>query len=123
MHKYITLFFLVTFFLSSCTGNKDTGGIIKHNRMISLLTEFHMLDGRMYSFDTAPDSLYKYGNDRYLALFKKYHTDSAQFRKSYKYYTTQPIELQAIYVQVMKNLKEKTDSIGKLEHKNGLPPK
>jgi len=26
-------------------------------------------------------------------------------------------------VQVMKNLKEKTDSIGKLEHKNGLPPK
>lgn len=123
MNKYIALFFLVTIFLSSCTDSKDSGGIIKHNRMVNLLTEFHMLDGRMYSFDATPDSLYKYGNDRYLALFKKYHTDSAQFRKSYKYYTTQPIELQAMYVQVMKNLNEKTDSLSKLDRKNGLPPK
>jgi hypothetical protein len=60
------------------------------------------------------DTLYKYGTYRYLVLFKKFHTDSAQFRRSYKYYANQPEKLVAIYDQVLKNLQAKSDSITKL---------
>jgi len=125
MHKYITLFFSVTFFLSACKGDKTPDGILDHDQMITLLTQVHIVDGSLYSVTQNPDSLYKYGKDRYLSLFKTYHTDSVQFRKSLKYYTTQPVELSAMYDQVLANLKQKTDSLTKpqLKKSNALPPK
>jgi hypothetical protein len=107
--------------------------------MTSLLTELHLVDGRMYGVFQSQDSLNKYGTSRYDALFKRYHTDSVQFRKSFKYYATQPAELQKMYEQILANLKLKTDSlnkvqrktdsldrikqleINKLKHKNALP--
>lgn len=123
MHKYIALFFLVTGFLSACKGGKSTREVISRDQMVNLLTEVHIVDGGIISIAQNPDSLYKYGTDRYLALFKKFHTDSAQFKASLKYYTTQPVELQAMYDKVLANLKQKTDSLNKLQQKNALPPK
>ncbi|HEY4323514.1 MAG TPA: DUF4296 domain-containing protein [Mucilaginibacter sp.] len=116
MRKYITLFFSVSLFLFACNKSKPSDSIINHDRMISLLTDIHLVDGGMYTHQV-PDSLYKYGMGMYLSLFKKYNTDSAQFRKSYKYYTTQPAELQTMYEQVLKNLKQKTDSVNTLQLK------
>ncbi len=76
MHKYITLFFLATGFLSACKGGKPTGEIISRDRMVNLLTEVHIVDGGIFTIAQNPDSLYKYGTDRYLTLFEKFHTDS-----------------------------------------------
>jgi hypothetical protein len=125
MHKYITLFFSVTFLLYACKVDKTHGVIINHDQMVSLLTEVHIIDGGIYTITQNPDSLYKYGTGRYIALFKKHHTDTAQFSKSLKYYTTQPLELQAIYVEVLKNLTKKADSLSKIQQKqyNALPQK
>src|SRR6202022_1734982 len=103
--------------LLSCKGNKPENEIINHNRMISLLTDIHIADGRMYRIRQDPDSLYKYGMGTYLALFKKYNTDSVQFKKSFKYYSTQPAEMETIYEQVLKNLQRKTDSLNKVQLK------
>jgi uncharacterized protein DUF4296 len=115
MQKYIILFFSVSLFLFSCNSDKNSGNIIKRDKMTSLLTEIHIIDGSMYSLDPSPDTLYKYGTGRYLALFKRYHTDSVQFKASLKYYTSQTQELQAMYDQVMKNLQKKTDSLNKIQ--------
>ncbi|MDF2431531.1 MAG: hypothetical protein JWP44_1162 [Mucilaginibacter sp.] len=114
MHKYIALFFSVTFFLTACKGSHPEG-IIDHNRMIRLLTEVHIVDGSLYSVSQSPDSLYKYGVGSYVALFKRFHTDTTQFKKSMAYYTTQPTELQEMYVQVQQILKQKTDSLNKVQ--------
>jgi hypothetical protein len=125
MHKYISLFFSVTFLLSACMGGKTPEDIINHNRMTNLLTDVHIIDGILYTAPQNPDSLYKYGADKYVALFKKYHTDSVQFKKSLKYYATQPVELAAIYDQVRISLKQKLDSVTKLQQKqsNAIPKK
>jgi hypothetical protein len=124
MRKYISLFFLVTLFLLSCKGNKTPEGIIDHDRMVNLLMEIHLTDGRMYNVAQNPDSLYKYGTGRYMNVFKSFHTDSAQFRKSLVYYATQPTELTEIYDKILKNLTQKTDSINKAQIKShGLPIK
>ena len=85
--------------------------------MTGLLTEVHLIDGRMYGIFQSQDSLNKYGTSRYDALFKRYHTDSAQFKKSFKYYATKPTELQKMYDQILLNLKQKTDSLNKVQHK------
>jgi hypothetical protein len=116
MHKYNILFFSVLLFWVSCIGSSAPPGIIKEGQMISLLTELHIIDGSMYNTSQAPDSLYKYGLGKYLDLFKKFHTDSAQFRKSFKYYTSNPDELSAMYEQVYANIQQKSDSLTKLSH-------
>ena len=124
MHKYIILFFLSFIFLTACTGGKAKQGIIDKPNMISLMTDVIIVDGTLYNLMQAPDTLYKYGTGRYLALFKKYNTDSAQFNKSFKYYASRPTDIQAIFDQALLNIQKKTDSLNKLQLKqNALPQK
>jgi hypothetical protein len=129
MRKYITLFFSVTFFLYACKGDKTPTGIIKHDQMVSLLTDVHIIDGSLYSVQQTPDTLYKYGSGKYRSLFKRYGIDTAQFRRSMKYYASQPTEMGAMYDQILANLKVKIDSLNKIQlkniqqqQKNALPP-
>ena len=117
MHKYIKLFFFVLIFLAACKGANTPDGIIKKEQMANLLTEIHIVDGGMYNVMQVPDTLYKYGTGKYFAVFKKYHTDSAQFRKSFKFYSTNPDMLQSIYEQVTINIKQKSDSLNKVNQK------
>jgi hypothetical protein len=114
MHKYNKLFFSVLIFLIACKGTKSPGDLIDQERMTSLLTEIHIADGTMYNTMQMPDTLYKYGTAKYLVLFNKYHTDSAEFRRSFKYYTAHPEQLTSIYEQIATNLKQKSDSINKI---------
>jgi len=116
MRKYITLFFSATLFLFSCKGTKAPDGVINHDQMVNLLTEVHLVDGRTYGTNQSQDSLVKYGTARFDAVFKRFHTDSAEFRKSLKYYSTQPVELQKMYDQILINLKKKSDSLSNLQH-------
>jgi hypothetical protein len=121
MRKYITLFFSVCVILSACKADKSSADIIKPDEMISVLTDMHIVDGTMYNAVSQNlDTLYKYGNNRYLAVFKKYHVDSVQFRHSLKYYTTQPLVLQGMYDKILANLQQKTDSINKKMLKNNV---
>ena len=90
MHKYNKLFFSVLIFLAACSGNKIPDGIIPQDKMTNLLTDIHIVDGSMYNVMQLPDSLYKYGTDKYQMVFRKYHTESVQFRKSFQYYSANP---------------------------------
>ncbi|WP_295798374.1 DUF4296 domain-containing protein [Mucilaginibacter sp.] len=117
MHKYIALFFSVSLLLFSCNGDNTPKGIIKHKEMTSLLTEVHLVDGRMSGIFQSADSLTKYGSARYDALFKRYHTDSTTFNKSLNYYASQPAEMSKMYDDILANLKFKTDSLNKAQRK------
>jgi hypothetical protein len=121
MNKYISLFFSTVLFLTACKGNKASDGIIDRDHMISLLTDVHVTDGAMYNYNQTPDTLYKYGLGKYLELFKKHHTDSAQFKKSLQWYATQPTDLDKMYEQVADNLKKKLDSLNIVQQKNAKP--
>lgn len=114
MHKYNKLFFSVLIFLAACSGNKVPDGIIAQDQMTNLLTDIHIVDGSMYNVMQVPDSLYKYGADKYHMVFNKYHTDSVQFKKSFQYYSAHPEKLQAIYEQITIIIKQKSDSVNKL---------
>jgi len=117
MYKYITALFLVSLFLFSCGGNNTPDGIIEQKRMTSLLTEVHLVDGRMYGIMQSQDSINIYGTKRYDALFKRFNIDSVQFKRSLKYYAMQPVQLQKMYDEILKDLKTKSDSINKIQPK------
>jgi hypothetical protein len=116
MHKYNKLFFSVLIFLIACGGKKTPEGIIGQEKMVNLLTDIHIVDGSMYSVLQMPDSLYKYGADKYFTIFKKYHTDSVQFKNSFRYYADNPEKLQAMYEQITISIKQKSDSLNKLNN-------
>ncbi|MCQ6956583.1 DUF4296 domain-containing protein [Mucilaginibacter aquariorum] len=117
MQKYISLFFSVLLYLTACKSNDVPNGIIEEKEMISLLTDVHITDGAIYSLPQIPDSLYKYGRDKYVAVFKKHHTTDDQFQKSLKYYTTQPDRLQEMYNKIDVIIKAKIDSINQAQKK------
>jgi uncharacterized protein DUF4296 len=114
MQKYKSLFFSLILFLCACGGISVPSGIIEPDRMVALLTEVHIADGSMYNTVQVPDSLYKYGTEKYLLIFKNFGTDSLQFKKSMKYYSNRPEVLVKIYDQVTTNLKQKSDSLNKI---------
>lgn len=82
--------------------------------MTRLLTEIHITDGSMYNVMQVPDSLYKYGTAKYLVVFRSFHTDSNQFKKSLQYYSQKPELLVKMYEQVSDVLKMKSDSLNKV---------
>jgi len=115
MHKYITLFFSAALFLCACNGKNVPGDVLKPEAMAEILTEMHIIDGSLYNTMQAPDSLYKYGAGKYIAMFQRLHTDTGRFNKSMRYYATQPDKLLAIYDQVDLKIKNKTDSLAKVQ--------
>jgi hypothetical protein len=124
MHKYIILFFLVSLFLASCGSNDTPEGILKKPQMLSLLTDIHILDGELYNVPQQSDSLYKYGTNKYKALFKRHHTTDAQFRKSLDFYSKQPEVIQEMYDSLAGIVQKKIDSLNKkspTKLKNAVP--
>jgi len=114
MRKYIILFFSVFPFLFACNNSGAPANLIKKDQMTALLVQVHLTDSKLMFLQQVPDTLYKYGTAHFQAVFKKFHTDSAQFRASYKYYSTQPKEFQEIYDSVLAKLQFKSDSLNKL---------
>ena len=117
MQKYKVLFFSLLLFLCACKRTNIPSGILGTDEMSAVLTEVHVADGSMYNTMQVPDSLYKYGTGKYLKIFKNFHTDSVQFKNSMKYYSDNPDLLLNIYEKITTNLKQKSDSLNKINQK------
>jgi len=114
MRKYITLFFSVLPFFIACNRSGVPDGVIPPDKMAPLMEAVFLVDGRMSAYQQLPDTLYKYGTARYLAVFKKFDVDSSQFRKSFLYYTSDPQQLLDMNTKILADLQAKSDSINKL---------
>jgi len=127
MRKYIVLFFSTLVFICSCKYGRTPAGILKPDDMVKVLVEIHLADASIANVNyPQQDSMYYYTISRYLQTFKRMRTDSAQFRRSLKFYTQRPEQLQDIYTEVVKILQDKNDSLmkpAKPATPNALPKK
>jgi len=127
MRKHIILFFSALLLFVACKFDNTPKGVVKKDKMTAILADLHLVDGSIYSFNQSPDSLYEKANGRYVALFKKHHTDTAEFNRSLKYYSLHPDKMEDMYTDVLKGLQKKQDSlnaiINKQNLKNALPKK
>jgi len=117
MYKYLTLFFSVTLFLCGCKSDSVPSKFIQPKQMTGLLVQVHLIDGSLYNGLQGGDSLYKYGMGKYLDAFRKFNTDSAQFRKSMEYYASEPDKLFKIYDLVEVRIKTMSDSVNLVQNK------
>lgn len=112
MRKHIILFFSALLFLCACNDDKDAKGVLGRQDMIGVLVDIHLVDGAL-SNQSNSDSLYR-SMGHYMYVFKKHHTDSAQFRKSILYYTKRPDNFMNMYDDVIKILQVKSDSMNSI---------
>lgn len=92
---------LILLFFLSCS-EKLPKGILPKDKMVNLLTDIHVIDG--YSMTLMPDSGALKLSSLYQSAFKKYNTDSVQFRKSLEYYTRHPEAIDSMYKAVNRQL-------------------
>jgi hypothetical protein len=113
MRFYKILFSLLLLFLVACHHDAAPDNLIKEDRFVPLLVDIHLADGYLSTKPQMPDSLSYYGNGMYAAIFKKYDVDSAQFKKSFQYYSSHLEQMNRIYKIVIDKLTAKNDSITK----------
>ena len=114
MQKYNIILVSLMLFFFACTGDEIPKGVLAQDTMIGLLTQIHIADGSMYNTMQVPDSLYKYGLNKYDIVLKSFHTDSNQLKKSMRYYSQHPDILEKMYDKIQVNLKQKSDSLNKV---------
>ena len=115
MRLYKILFFLVSVILLSACKPGRPNGVLSPDQMVPLLVDIHLVDGSIAEVPQIPDSLYKYGMNNYSAVFKAHEVDTAQFRKSFAWYSNQPDEFYEIYDKVTSIIKAKSDSAIKVK--------
>lgn len=113
MRFYNILFSLLLLFLVACRSGPVPDRLIEEDRFVPLLVDIHLADGYLSSKSQVPDSLGYRGNGLYAAIFKKHHVDSAQFKKSFQYYSIHLEQMNRIYQAVIDRLTAKSDSVTK----------
>ncbi|MGV8879161.1 MAG: DUF4296 domain-containing protein [Sphingobacteriaceae bacterium] len=113
MRLYKILFFYPLLFLMACMPQVPDG-IIKEDKMIPLLIDIHLVDGYIYNMMNRPnDTVRKIAMNMYAAVYRRHQTDSIQFKKSFKYYSSRPEQLSKMYDVVVKKMNVRNDVLNK----------
>ena len=132
----------LTLWLTSCSSNEKPKNLIDESTMVNIMTDIHLMEAEINNIHLQhqDSSVFMYQKMR-VQLLKKYNTDTAVFRASFKYYILNPGKMKPIYVEVKKKLeavkkktiiaskqkpksspadiaKKKSDSIGTISHKS-----
>ncbi|WP_026899397.1 DUF4296 domain-containing protein [Daejeonella oryzae] len=121
MRHFILLFFGLVL-LSACDQQKAPKGIMENKKMVTVLTDVHLMDAYI-SMIPYNDSVLKQQSLRYYdAIYKKHKISRRDFDKSLEYYSKQPKVLDSMYSQVITNLNKKEKEQAKfLKKKNDIP--
>ncbi|MDB5243267.1 MAG: hypothetical protein JWP57_3892 [Spirosoma sp.] len=106
-------------FLAACTelDDKQPDNLISESQMVTVLTEIHLAEARVSrlglgSLDSST-IVYKRLEKQ---IFQKLKVDTSAYSKSYTYYSSHPLQMEAIYKQITENLKKKADAQEKQLH-------
>lgn len=105
--------------VASCTPPNDAqpDNLIPEPRMAAILTEIHIAEGRVsrlgISTSDSSNIVYKRLEKQ---IFWQLQVDTSAYTKSYIYYSSHPRQMEAVYEQVIENLKERTEEQQKQLH-------
>ena len=106
--KYVAIahvFIAMLWLLNACSEPPQLPkGIVSQQRMVAILTDFHIVEGYNTSLEITDTLLRTQLIEKYKQVFKKHQIDSLTFVKNLKYYNTHSSELEKIYQQVSTRL-------------------
>lgn len=84
---------------------------IGNDKMVSLLTEIHLVEGSITPMLLYGDSATQFILNNYDFLLSKYKTTQPDFRESMNYYVQHPKEMDKIYEKVVERLSKMQSEI------------
>ena len=105
--KYLLMLsFLITL---SCNAGKSEivkapEDLLNRQQMSAILTDIHVAESKVSALNIFGDSLIQSNLDHYAIVFAKNNCSQDQFRSSFSYYLSVPVDLDSIYIDVLNNL-------------------
>jgi hypothetical protein len=106
MYRLITLIFLLA--LASCQTDPDKipADILPKEKMTGILMDIHIAEAGI-RLETQQDSLAQKATDYYHFIYKKYNVSEEDFRRSFRYYSEHPKQLEQIYQDMINEMSKK----------------
>lgn len=105
----ISFLLLIAF---SCSNKKKPSDILEERKMISIMTDLHIMDGYMSSL-MYNDSVRIKGKNFYATIYDKHKVSPAEYERSLKYYSMNPVLLDSMYSKVERILAAKERKLAK----------
>lgn len=109
------IFLFALFFLSimsSCSEKKKPAHILDEQKMVNIMTDLHIIDGYMSSL-MYNDSTRTKGKNFYASVYDKHKITRAEYERSLKYYSMNPVLLDSMYSKVERILTAKEQKMNK----------
>jgi len=115
--KAFKLFILGLFLIVSCKDNELPKDLIEEQKMIKIIADLHIIDGYMATL-VYTDSTRINGKNFYASVYKSHNTTKAEYEKSLKFYSMDPVRLDSMYNRVEDLLAVKERKLNKMQLKN-----
>lgn len=101
------VFILFSLFLFSCTNENlqefmEEENLLSPDQMIEILTDVHIVEGAKIGRKIMGDTLLM--DDYYNKVFAKHSINKIMFEENFRYYSSEPKKMDAIYEKVVENL-------------------
>lgn len=109
------VFLFAIIFLSmiwSCSEKKKPADILDEQKMVNMMIDLHIVDGFMSSL-MYNDSTRIKGKNFYASVYDKHKVTRAEYEKSLKYYSMDPVLLDSMYSKVERILSAKEQKLNK----------
>ncbi|WP_276361947.1 DUF4296 domain-containing protein [Daejeonella sp. H1SJ63] len=106
----LTMVFLLV--ITACSENNKPANILEEQKMVSIMTDLHIMDGYMSSL-MYNDSVRIKGKNFYATIYDKHKVTPAEYEKSLKYYSMNPVLLDSMYSKVELILAAKEHKLNK----------
>ncbi len=98
--------------ITACSENNKPANILEEQKMVSIMTDLHIMDGYMSSL-MYNDSVRIKGKNFYATIYDKHKVTPAEYEKSLKYYSMNPVLLDSMYSKVELILAAKEHKLNK----------
>lgn len=115
--KRFKLFIIGLLLIAACKDNELPENLIDEQKMVRIIADLHIIDGYMASL-VYNDSTRINGKNFYATVYKSHNTTRAEYEKSLKYYSLDPVRLDSMYNRVEDLLAAKERKLNKIQLKN-----
>jgi hypothetical protein len=115
--KVIKVFFLGLLVIAACRDKDIPQNLIEEQKMVQIIADLHIIDGYMATL-IYTDSTRINGKNFYATVYKSHNTTRAEYEKSLKYYSMNPVLLDSMYNHVEALLADKERKLNKIQLKN-----
>lgn len=103
----INLFFCFVLVLSCTNSNEQAKKQVPEDKMVSILSDIHVLEAKLEGDNMPQDSLASYLKYYYSSIFEEHGVEEEKFKATLDYYEHHPTKMDELYEKVVGELSKR----------------